>query len=329
MEERIQKQPSGCWQIIRWCIAMVVFVIFTIWITLGIPLSATSRTLTQRGHIKYWLLASGVYEQPVTLMSNIIIHTVPGDSALLPLALQAQNKNSALRQTLNTIIYPAFAQYSVHTIINATYDWLEGKTSRPDFSIALLPNTTAASALIAQLPQEADATHVIPTVDDVVRQTTFSSASLPINDNTSAVVRQGFMLAVLLPGVMVAGSLILITMLLIIIPNRRRSFMVVGITLLSLGSIFALTELVLIANVNTVLRFVFSSTVPPSAAWIGETFQAPIQLAGNDILTRAARYSVALAASGGILIGCALLSQLPFQLFFAKHQVKAATKKYH
>src|SRR3990167_7554440 len=125
MKEDTHKSPLGCFGILRWLVASVLIIIFTAWITVGIPVSAVARTLVDRAHIKYWLLASGIYQQPVTLISDVIIHTVPADSSLVPVVQQAQNPDSALGRTLNTIIYPTFVQYSVQTIINATYYWLE------------------------------------------------------------------------------------------------------------------------------------------------------------------------------------------------------------
>lgn len=327
MKEALHKSPLGCFGIIRWFIAIGLLLIFTTWVVVGIPLSALSRTVTQRGHIKYWLVASGIYQQPVTLISDVIIHTTPNDSPLRPVAEQAKHSDSVLGQTLTTIIYPTFVQHSVHTIINATYDWLEGKTTRPDFTIALLPDETAATALFNQLPQNSLNNQLPLTVDGIMQQTTVRSSQLPLDDATSQKMQQSFTLLVILPGIIVAVSLILIALLLIIIPDRRRSFMVVGTTLLSLGGILAITELVLAANFTNILQVLFTSGLPPEAGWIQQTFQAPLQLAYNDILTRTARYSLALAATGGMFMLLAMLSQLPFNLF--KSKTKVQPKQFH
>lgn len=319
METRTHK-PLGCLGILRWLVASVLIIIFTAWITVGIPLSALSRTLVDRAHIKYWLLASGIYQQPVTLISDVIVHTVPSDSPLAPVAQQAQNPDSALSKTLNTVLYPTFVQYSAQTVINATYDWLEGKTTRPNFKVALLPDVTAAETIVNQLPQNT------LSVDAITQQTTVNSSDIPLDQRTSQLAQRGFVWAVLLPGIIVAVSLILLVLILIIIPNRRRSFMVVGTMLLSLGGILAITELILAANFTNILKFLFTTVLPPETAWVQQVFQAPLLLAYNDIIMRTARYSLALAALGAIFMGLAMLSQLPLHRITAK--AKSKSKQY-
>jgi len=112
---------------LRWIGRALLLLLITVAISAWVVLATMQSTVLNRQEVYKWLVSSGVYSHLVT--SVVQLEPTGGESTLLDKATFQQ----ALQQTLPS----TFMQQSAETALNASYDWLEGKTSDISFSIPL------------------------------------------------------------------------------------------------------------------------------------------------------------------------------------------------
>lgn len=108
-----------------------------------ISLGTMHATILNRSVVINWLANSGIY-------SNIVDAAVQLQSGDAVESQQFLGEDT-VRQAINQTLDPAFLQQSSERIINSSYDWLQGKTDKIDFSIELNEKREQLKLNLAQL----------------------------------------------------------------------------------------------------------------------------------------------------------------------------------
>jgi hypothetical protein len=311
-----KKKSGGCFNVLRWILGILLLLQLCLVIVVGVPTAAALRTFTKREHIKIWFEQSGIYNNPVDTIITIVLKKAPTDSAAYVIAQQAQDKTSQTRTVVDKIIYPDFLRSSMTILINSMYDWLEGKTATPVFSIALISDP----ALLTQLIATIDTNNVLNQVginavdnsewNNILDQTKITSDQLPIDASTTAMAQEFFTLGLLIPGIVLTVLLTLMSLTIIVIPSYRRSSIIVGCVLMVVGGFMALSQWAIAASFATISNFILTATIPNDAAWVNTVFGNILRLAYQDILHRTMYYGIAVMLAGVTTIIIGVLSHL-------------------
>ncbi len=114
----------------RWALALVIGVATSLWILCG----AINLTIANRDVTKQWLVASGIYNNALTSALQVSSPQGETDSSFIT--------PDILRQAISQTFDPTYLRQSFDTVIDATYDWLEGKSQAITFSIAVQEQAT-------------------------------------------------------------------------------------------------------------------------------------------------------------------------------------------
>lgn len=177
----------------------------------------TKATLGNRDAVKRWLNESQFYDRVAT---SVLEQASKGHAESDKQSIPVDDPN--VRQIVNTAFSPDFLQRSIESVLDGTYNWLEGNSDKPEFRVDLadakqrladglgnyavsraasLPACTAAQS--AQLSQEgfdalnapclppgvnpqtaaADLRNQIITSEDFLGETSFSGDDLKVTSN--------------------------------------------------------------------------------------------------------------------------------------------------
>lgn len=115
-------------QILRSLGRGLLIVLISITLAVWISLATIYMTILQRDVVLGWVEKSGAY---ANLVGSIVqLMPAEGDDK------QFLNDN-AIREAVQNTLTPTFIKQSTETVLNASYDWLEGKAQTIRFSIAL------------------------------------------------------------------------------------------------------------------------------------------------------------------------------------------------
>jgi ABC-type sugar transport system permease subunit len=117
----------------RWFLSLFVAMMITAWISLGV----IQATALNRNAVQGWLRDGGVYQ-------NILNPIRLQDTG------QALITKTELERALKATFPPAYLQQQSEIVLNATYDWIEGKTSAITFSIPIEQKRAEYSANLAK-----------------------------------------------------------------------------------------------------------------------------------------------------------------------------------
>lgn len=127
-------QASG-----RWLCAFFMSTILSTWIFTA----AFDVTILNRTTIKSWLASSGVYNQALGNLVQVSTDNAGADSLIT---------GSVLQNALSKTFTPTYLQQNTNVVIDATYDWLDGKKNTINFTIPVQQKATEFSNnLAAQL----------------------------------------------------------------------------------------------------------------------------------------------------------------------------------
>jgi ABC-type sugar transport system permease subunit len=122
--------------IVRWFLSLAIAAMLTAGISFGVLHATVLNRTTTTG----WLRDSGVYQKVL----GMIQLQDTGQSVITKTELQT---------ALNNTFPPPYLQQETEVVINATYDWVEGKTPKISFSIPVDQKRAEFSANLATLLQ--------------------------------------------------------------------------------------------------------------------------------------------------------------------------------
>ncbi len=247
---------------------------------------------------------------------------------------QINDENSETRKIAEEIFTPEFVEQSTNTIIDAFYDWFEGKTPKPQFEIQMVKDeqslerlvTVATEERIKNMP-ECDTTVVDnpdfdpikeecvpPGFDDgdidkyieqeitdeqlkeIQKESTLSSDEFEIDPELSADVQQAFKSLKYIPIAVMASILIISIILVLVVPGFKGGLIVTGLVQI----ITALLTIFL--NIYTTMtEFAFEQQMQPdeTTQYVYENLVLP----ANKIISGNSRtYSLIVLGLGLILL---------------------------
>lgn len=107
---------------------VLLTIILTLSVTTWVWLATAQATVLNRSTVLGWIENSGAYQN----FADILRNQTTGDNQEQSFLTQ-----DALQQALSNTLTPGFIRQNTQKVINATYDWLEGKTESIDFSLSL------------------------------------------------------------------------------------------------------------------------------------------------------------------------------------------------
>jgi hypothetical protein len=119
--------------LLRALLASLLSLICTLAVSGYVMLSTLQTTVLDRNVAKSWMRESGVYNNLLSVIyanDPIAQQQIASTSAAIP--------QQAVATSLNQSFSPAYVQSATETILDGTYDWLDGKQSNISFDI----NTT-------------------------------------------------------------------------------------------------------------------------------------------------------------------------------------------
>lgn len=111
---------------------------------IGIPLLAISSHITNRETVKGWLVTANTYELLIDESLNLIqreSNNEDGGESKTKTLGESLNGNQNLNQdalitAMKTVFTPDFIRGEAEVAIDGTYDWLEGLTDKPEFTVS-------------------------------------------------------------------------------------------------------------------------------------------------------------------------------------------------
>lgn len=268
----------GCLKVFRWILSAFLILILTVTILAGIPLTTLSVTVTNRESVKNILKNSGIYDNVVEIALTAAENSNKTD--------QPNNQNSQqpsipftqdMADSISEYFTPEYTEQTANTVIDGVYDWLEGKTEKPEFQIQLAQDEEKFKSTMVDLidqhmsslpvcdpnyqppegmsPFEAEcrpANYSITDLENQINQqqdseelnqmldkTTIDSSDLEIDPKLSKNVQKVYKLLNFLP-VLVLGIILILVLLIVLLVPTFKTGLIVGGTSTAVPSILLL-----------------------------------------------------------------------------------------
>lgn len=157
----------------------VVTLVLTIALTTMLLAAPITTRLTNRQSIKNWVSSPEVLNGVAEVVPTVLSQTFEGDNEVGLTQISQQVVGVDLNQLADaslTIITPEYITQKLNPVIDGTYDWLEGKTDSPEFSVVLSDKLTAlADAVSGPLKSE------LAKLPDCPKEIAYSSEFNPID----------------------------------------------------------------------------------------------------------------------------------------------------
>jgi hypothetical protein len=135
-------------KVIRYIISIILIIPLLLLLIVSPPLIATSQTVTHRENIKNILEQSGIYENLFDTILPIITQSSDQESEQMA---ELFEEGSEFRAAIDQELTPLKLKTKVDIVIDAMYDWLEGKTSSPEFEVYLVESDQAVKNIFSSM----------------------------------------------------------------------------------------------------------------------------------------------------------------------------------
>lgn len=133
---------------LRYSFAVLLVILTFLILLAGIPtLSVTSR-VTNRSTLHQWVKESRVTDGIVDKAIKTGLTRSNDAPELKKLLEEIDNPNTELGQLKNSVLTQEKIDNAITTLINAGYDWFEGKTNKPTFEIQLVKDNAEMNKLV-------------------------------------------------------------------------------------------------------------------------------------------------------------------------------------
>ncbi len=344
---------STFFKVIRWLIAVFLIpVLFALVLSLT-PATGVSKTFTDKNNIKGYIKDSGVYDRVVDIFLEFMTLSVEekeeeGEEEtnfFTDLSNKIKDKDSELGQLVDEILTPAFFENSVTTVIDATYDWLQGKTDKPTFEIKITKDketfirflSVAFKEKMLALP-ECEAGSIVPPdfnplesecrptgfdlneINNFISensereefQTIFNQAKLSsenFNIDQDVTKKAQLVFSILKPAPQIALGVILLlsALLILIIPGFKKGFIITGVVLLLPSLIILLGKIYASQNFDIWLNQGLKNLDPQQAELIKNNFEGLAKAIYFDLLHQIQTYSLVIITLGIVMITAGIL----------------------
>lgn len=346
--------------VLRWILGTLLCIIFLLIIVPGITVLGTTTVVTDRGIVMQWVRDSEIYANVDPLIREAVAAQGKESPGFAELSARLQNRNDDLSLLLSSKLTPSFVQESAETIIIATYDWMDGKTSKPQFSIALAGNDEEVVDLFsilfterllslppcspAELQRESTPfsiqcrppgvtkdyvkTYLLenkerPEFQQLLTHSTFNSDVLEVDPQLSRNVQTTYKVLTFLPlGIFLLAVLGILAIVMILPARKMKTLRFVSISML----VFLIISYVVIFFgrdwIETVAMPFITAKLPPQMASFIPYATSMMLSAGKSIFERTQFYLLAYAALMLLFLGISFIPS-----FQSGHSIKEIPKK--
>ncbi len=331
----------GFLKVLRWLIAVPLFLIIFIVIIIGIPAASISSNVSSREQIKLWAKRSGVYENFLNISTDFLTKSTDGGEDLSLLVNEVRNPNTELGSVVSQIVTPKFLQEKTNIIIDAVYDFFEGKTQKPTFKIVITEDKELMKrAFIIGLKErikglpECEAGFQIPadldpmklecippgldlgfvdifinqnindaSLNELLQHATFDSETIKIDAQTASRIQQVYSYIKIVSWVILALVFVLSILMILIIPNFKTSFKVTGIFIGATAFAIIFISLLSLVFYENIASFASVSATPGVIEFYNSYAKAIVKMIYFDIVKTNILYSFMAFVYGLALIG--------------------------
>jgi hypothetical protein len=280
-------------KIVRYIFAILFIIIIIPLYFLGLPLVATTQTFVNRENVKEIINQPQVYGNVIDgLASSLnLMHDTQSVEGMEDI-LELFEEGTQFSKNIETVITSGETKQKMNTVIDAFYDWFEGKTDSPQFEVYLiedeqvfkelfisvitvklknlrtcedssLPDSDGTILELECLPPNIDKDEIGPLLeenldqvdlDEVMESMKFSSDQINISYNDSVLVQSVYKLLKLFPIILVGVLLLLTTLVIFLIPGFKGGLITTSIIYM-LGGMFYL----LLSTVGKLNRLLFTA----------------------------------------------------------------------
>jgi hypothetical protein len=332
-------------KVVRYIFAILFIIIILPIYFIGMPLMAVSQTFVNRENVKEIINDPVLYESVVDAFASSLTtmqdtESMDGMEDFIALF----EEGSEFSENLERIITSDATKLKINTVIDAFYDWFEGKVDSPEFEVYLIEdeevfkemftsvvvlrlenlptcddystqNLDAGIMELECIPPYVDSAEIEPMLEEnldqadfeeVMESIKFSSDQLNITYDDTVLVQSIYTMLKLLPILLIGSLLFLTVLVILLIPGFKGGFITTSVIYM-LGSIFYLV----IATLGKLNRFITSAinTTNLNIAYaqiqnLVNTLLSPIL---DRIMQKLTVYSIISLGIGIALLVCGIL----------------------
>lgn len=299
----LKENKTSLFSIMRWFLGILFAIFLYTFIITSLALISISHTITRKDQMKNLVEQSSIYENFI----DSALGMLPQQSSVYdeqnPLALflaELQNDNSQMRNEVENTFTPLFLQRKTEMVIDAFYDWLEGKTPTPFFELTIFEDDTAIAHIFALtlqdqlqgaqecsestspdvmellslscVPADFDINNTDAIAADLLQSENFSglknalvlrSRDILIDPQTSLKIQFSYAVLLHLYIILIIFVTVFTFFLMLIIPSWKKGFFVCGIIFIlsSLSSLY--TSILSLKNSDFLVRLIFQKIYFP------------------------------------------------------------------
>lgn len=330
---------SGCFGVIKTIISSLLVLFLFFLVLIGIPLAAISQVLVDRESVKSAVTEEKILTSVFDTSISVISQNLPEGEAGTVISDDLTDPESDFRKEIEELIPIEQLEEELVTVIDAFYDWFEGKVDEPEFAIQLtddaetfgdlfyqqieesirsLPEcTTPLEEQNIENPLEADCIPPdfdIDSIDellgesedsasfeDMLDSATISSDMLDITPETTENVQAIFSILEMLHIILAAVYIAIVLILLALIPKVSRSFTISGITTLIPSALLLVASLSSDRVIQGTQDYT-SQRLPYEMIEFSETVFVFVQSAAELLFANIKTYSIIMTSIGGVLL---------------------------
>jgi hypothetical protein len=264
-------------KVIRYIISIILILPLLLLLLISPPLIATSQTVTHRENIKNVLDQSGIYDN----LLDIVVPMITQSSEESEQMAQLFEEGSEFREALDQELTPTKVKTKVDTVLDGIYDWLEDKTTTPEFEVYLIESDSAvknvfSTMLVARLeglptcttynqletamqnpmeaeckPADFDSSQITVLVnenmtsdqiDQIKEQFKLSSEDMDFSSENSELYKNIFIILSYLHLILIIAIAVLTILVLLLLPGWKGSFITLSILYLIPGLIWSVAS---------------------------------------------------------------------------------------
>jgi hypothetical protein len=328
-------------KIVRYIFAILFIIIILPLYFLGIPLTAVSQTFVHRENIKEIINEPKIYEGLVDAIATSLTTMQDAESIEeMGEFMELFEEDSEFSENLERIITSDETRLKFNTIIDALYDWFEGKEDSLQFEVYLIEDEEVFKEMFTSvlmlrinnlptcddystenlevgvmelecIPPYIDRTELEPIIaanldkadyDEVMDGFKISSEQIDISDEDTVTIRGIYIITKYFPIVLLGTLLLLTILVILLIPGLKGGLITTSIIYL-LGGIFYLL-IASVAKLNKLLTNVATNVTEMDVTYkqMQELMNALIYPIIDKITTNLTIYSLISIAIGVILL---------------------------
>ena len=330
---------SGCISLVRSLLSTLLVLILFIIVLVGIPLSAISQVVTNRESMKSIVAQEEILSTVLNTGIDVITQNIEQSDTGAEISFEFTDPESDFRQQIEDLISTDTLEEGLITVIDAFYDWFEGKVDTPEFSIQLTEDAEGLAELLTQgmkekleeLPECVEGQESIdtdnpldlecipadfdidsiddlfsenedgPELDNLLDSATLSSDMLNITPKITEDVQLIFSILEMMPIIISAMYVALVLILLALISKVSRTFTIAGVTTL-IPSILLFISSISSGRIIQATQNYADQRLPYEIVEFSDTIFTVVRSAADQLFEKIKLFSIIGMSAGAVLL---------------------------